>query len=289
MKSMTGYGYASSVNDAFQIEVEIKGYNNRYLDITKNISHALSSYEATLEKEIKNKIGRGRVEVYIRLKELQSSANINVDLSILEKYKEAFASIQEVIGKDTAPLFRDYITLDGVINKINDNDASVYEEALFSVFFIALSQFIESKVREGKETQKDLLSLGSSFSASLDVINSNALRLEEHIKTNILDKYNELLDNKNIDENRFMTEVALLLSKYSINEEQQRLTAHLKEYNRLINSDDAVGKRLDFLCQEMNREINTIASKSQLVDINLEVVKMKDDLENIREQIRNIE
>lgn len=290
MKSMTGYGYASELNDAYQIEVEIKGYNNRYLDIVKNISHSLSSYEQVLEKEIKDRVPRGRVEVYIRLKELESSAEINVDFGILEKYKEAYSAIADKLDNSVVPTFRDFISSEGVIKSVNNNDTSMYEESLLGTFGIALNQFVESKKREGKETQKDLISLGSSFNESLNVINSNAERLESHIKSNIMDKYNELLDNKNLDENRFMTEVALLLSKYSINEEQQRLAAHIKEYNRLVNNDnEAVGKRLDFLCQEMNREINTIASKSQLVDINLEVVKMKDNLENIREQIRNIE
>ena len=131
--------------------------------------------------------------------------------------------------------------------------------------------------------------LCAKFKASLEIILSKKDEMEEYFKKILLEKYEELLGEKGKDDSRFLSEVAALLVKYSINEECSRLKVHLSEYDKLLESDESVGKKLDFLCQEMNREINTTASKSQMVEINLEVVKMKDALEDIREQARNIE
>ena len=118
---------------------------------------------------------------------------------------------------------------------------------------------------------------------------ANVAGLEKMIRDNLTERLNEMLGDKNYDENRILTEVAVMLNRYTINEEVVRLGAHIAEFNKLLKSSEPVGKRLDFLCQEMNREINTIGSKSQIVEVNFEVVNMKDALENIREQIRNIE
>jgi uncharacterized protein (TIGR00255 family) len=153
----------------------------------------------------------------------------------------------------------------------------------------ALIDFRSSKEREGEATRQDLLRLGARLAEGLDAVEANAGTLETKLKENLLNRFDELLGNKGYDENRFLQEVAMLLSKYSVNEEIVRLRTHIEAFTELLASTDPVGKRLDFLCQEMNREINTIGSKSILVEINQQVVSMKDNLENIREQVRNIE
>ena len=152
-----------------------------------------------------------------------------------------------------------------------------------------MKQFEESKIREGLVTKKDLSSMIDGIEKSLENVKANADGLEEMIKTNLIQRINEMLSDKEYDESRVLTEVAVMLMRYTINEETVRLGAHIAEFRRLLESSEAVGKRMDFLCQEMNREINTIGSKSQMVNINFEVVNMKDCLENIREQVRNIE
>ena len=123
----------------------------------------------------------------------------------------------------------------------------------------------------------------------VDQVDSHTLSLEQKLKGNLLDRFDELLGDKGYDEGRFLQEVATLLSKYSVNEEIVRLRTHIASFKDLLESDEPVGKKLDFLSQEMNREINTIGSKSIIVQINQQVVEMKDSLENIREQVRNIE
>ena len=222
MKSMTGYGHASHVEDEYQLEVEIKSYNNRYLDIYVNLNPVLSPFEAYVTGRVKEVASRGKVEVAVRL---------------------------------TA----------------------------------ALADFAASRAREGEETRRDLERLGRSFAQANDSIARLVDSYEDWFRNILLEKYRELDIGARFDETKLMQEVAALLVKYSINEEQNRLRTHVKQYFSLLESDEPVGKKLDFLCQEMNREVNTTASKSQNVEITLHTVQMKDDLENIREQIRNIE
>ena len=152
-----------------------------------------------------------------------------------------------------------------------------------------MQQFDEAKAREGEVTRRDLSDLLESIAKSLEVVKANVGKLEEMIRNNLTDRIHEMLGDQKYDENRILTEVAVMLNRYTINEEVVRLGAHIAEFRKLLQSNEPVGKRMDFLSQEMNREINTIGSKSQIVEVNFEVVNMKDSLENIREQIRNIE
>lgn len=288
MTSMTGYGFSSVREEAFQLEVELKGYNNRYLDIQHNISYALSSFTDYIDRRIGESCSRGRVEVAVRLTRLSSAAEVVIDRNLAESYMKAFAELAEITGTERAVL-ADYIGIDGIITPVEDRNAEKYRAALEKAFSEALEQFISARRREGDATRADLERLGREFEASNDKIGRLVLTLEDYFRKAMLDRYHEFLTDDRIDEGRLLQEIGSLLVKYSINEEQNRLKTHIREYFRLLSLDEPVGKRLDFLCQEMNREVNTTASKSQLVEVTLETVKMKDNLENIREQVRNIE
>lgn len=285
MKSMTGYGHSVYQREDYIIECEMKGYNNRYLDIVHNISPALSPYESYIDDEIKKVVSRGRVELSLKLRIIKSHAELIIDDGLLEDYKAAYSRIAEITG--TSPLLSDYLALDGIltVNMVSGGD---YKEGVEKVLSEALSSFLAMRISDGQGTLSDLQRLGNKFESSLKRIEENADRLENHFSELLTRKYEELTGEK-ADSSAFMTELGALLVKYSINEELSRLGVHIAEYRRLLSLDEPVGKKLDFLCQEMQRECNTIASKSQLADINLLVVSMKDDIENIREQIRNIE
>ena len=287
MKSMTGYGHAFCRTDEYAIECEIKGYNSRHLDIVHNISQSLSAYESLVDEKIKERASRGRVEVMLKLIVVKSDVRFSIDEGLLESYKEAYERIAS-LADTPSPVLSDYASVDGIIVKVNNADSSRYEESVRSVLEEALDAFSSGKDREGEGTRKDLERLGDRFASSLEKIKEHSAELESHYKALLIEKYEELTGNK-ADDSAFMTELGAILVRYSINEEVSRLTVHIAEYRKLIASSDPVGKKLDFLCQEMQRECNTIASKSQLVEINLLVVSMKDDVENIREQIRNIE
>ncbi len=285
---MTGYGHGEYRCPEYLIDVEIKSYNNRFLDISHSINPLLSSYEEYIDKEIKNVCRRGHIDVSVRLKTLKSFLSISVDENLVREYKNAFDIIERITASSSPTSFN-YAQLDGVISSDSTTDASLYSFGLTSALEMALSSLREAKKREGEATKKDLEKLISKFDSSLSVILSRREKMEEYFKSVLLEKYDALLGEKGSDDPRFLSEVAALLVKYSINEECSRLRTHIDRFNALLNTEEAVGKEIDFLCQEMNREINTTSSKSQMVEINLEVVKMKDALEDIREQVRNVE
>lgn len=288
MKSMTGYGHSIYKSSDYILEVEIKSYNNRYLDISHTINPLLSSYETYVDDEIKKTVSRGHLDVSLKLKTLSMPSELVLDENLLTQYKNSIERISTLIGA-ALPDAGFYTTLEGVISNTRTVDQDYYKEGVESATREALAMLDENKKREGEGTKKDLEKLGAKFKASLEIILNKKDEMEEYFKKILLEKYEELLGEKGKDDPRFLSEVAALLVKYSINEECSRLKVHLSEYDKLLESDESVGKKLDFLCQEMNREINTTASKSQMVEINLEVVKMKDALEDIREQARNIE
>jgi uncharacterized protein (TIGR00255 family) len=289
MNSMTGYGFSESVCEKFQLAVELKSYNNRYLDINHNIPYYLSPFEIEIDNRVKAVAKRGHVEVNIRVKNLVSDVRLMVDPTAVKQYSDAFAQIAALSAKALKPQLSDYLSSEGVLSSVNESDSEQYRLLLFSTLEDALSQLAESKQREGNSTKADLKRLGGVLQAGLDVVSSHADELEQLVKTNLRSRFEEMLGDQNYDENRILSEVAVMLVKYSVSEEIKRLAIHLKEYFALLEGTEPVGKRLDFLCQEMNREINAIGSKSQMVALNIQVVKMKDGLENIREQVRNIE
>jgi len=289
MKSMTGYGSAEELNEEFQLSVELKSYNNRYLDINHNIPFFLAPFEIEIDEEIKKVASRGHVEVNIRVKTLSSDMEIVVDKLAVKRYSEAFAQIAALSGKALKPSLSDFLGSEGVLTSVRPGDSEKYRSSLFSTLAAALVQLDQSKVREGAHTKEDLKRMGKIVAEGHAVIAEHATELEELVKTSLRARFDEMLADQNYDENRILSEIAVMLVKYSVNEEIKRLAVHLKEFFNLLEQDEPVGKRLDFLCQEMHREINTIGSKSQMVEMNLQVVRMKDGLENIREQIRNIE
>ena len=289
MNSMTGYGYRSVSRDDYQIEIEIKGYNNRYLEIASYINSSLSSYEGYITSQVKKVARRGKIELSVKLKVFESEAHVHLDEALFRQYLAAFRRAEEIsslhLNVDASAL----LEIEDLFSTSCQKNAEVYKDALDEALEGALHDFSLSRSREGEETKKDLYRLGRSFEEANDRIGRSVLEYEDYFRKLLIEKYEELDLSSRYDETKLLQEIGALLVKYSINEEQNRLKTHIKEYFKLLESCEPVGKKLDFLCQEMNREVNTTASKSQNVSITLETVQMKDDLENIREQIRNIE
>jgi len=292
MKSMTGYGYSETDNGDFILTLEIKAYNNRFLDISFNAPPLLSCFEQDVCNRIKSVVARGHLDVGFRLRTLRQDCEINVDDRTASAYALAAGKVSEICaaqGLAVKVLLSDILDKEGVLTSIRHEEGSTYSNAVAECLDQALDMLEKGRVREGKATRSNLGSLIGGISKSLDIVESRALELEQGIKTGLKAKMDEMLHNAQYDENRILSEVAVMLMRYTINEEISRLRTHIDEFHRLLDQDGPVGKRMDFLCQEMNREINTIGSKSQIVRINLAVVDMKDCLENIREQVRNVE
>ena len=292
MKSMTAYGYAEFQNDSYLMTMELKSYNNRFLEIGYSGPPYLSSYETTITDLIKQHAQRGHVDISVKVKNIKSNVEVNVDREAVESYLKAFREIRDMGMAQALEIqtrMGDIISQDGVLSSIRTDGIEAYQEGLDYCSKIVMQQFDDAKAREGEVTRRDLSGMLESIAKSLEVVRANVGKLDEMIRTNLTDRIHEMLGDQKYDENRILTEVAVMLNRYTINEEVVRLGAHIAEFRKLLASEEAVGKRMDFLSQEMNREINTIGSKSQMVEVNFEVVNMKDSLENIREQIRNIE
>jgi uncharacterized protein (TIGR00255 family) len=178
--------------------------------------------------------------------------------------------------------------MEGVLEMEKDRDTDQLLGRIEPLLRKALARFEAEKIREGEHTQADILGRLAEIEASLGIVSSHRDVMDEKLKETVKTKFEELLGN-NIDENRVLAETAALLIKYTISEELSRLDAHVREFKAELGRNEGSGKKLDFLCQEINREINTIGSKASVVEVSLEVVNMKNALENIREQLRNVE
>lgn len=289
MNSMTGYGYKETVVDGTQVSVEIRSVNSRFMDLNVNIPSYLNSLEARIRSLVTESIARGKIDLSIRVRDLNSTATVTADPKAAKMYYDAISQIADAIGlqKENIPLSL-VVGQEGVLNVSHDYDAEVYWNKINGILGEVLAQFVSDRKREGENLKADLL-------AKLDVLDSCAAffkewqpKMEEKFRTQIEGRFKELLGD-HADENRIMEETAAMLVKYTINEEIIRLVSHLKALRKEFLENPVPGKRIDFICQEANREINTIGSKNQFTEVGAMVIKAKDALENIREQSKNVE
>lgn len=289
MNSMTGYGFKETIVENTQISVEIKSVNNRFLDLNVNIPSFLNPLEAKIRKIVSSKIVRGKIDLTIRVKDMNSTAKVNPDPAAALMYRDAIAKVSETLGYPAASIPLSLIvSQDGVLNITHEYDAEVYWSKIEPVFNEVFEQFVSDREREGENLKVDLLK-------KLDILDNCASffkewqpKMEQKFREQITTRFNELLGDS-ADQNRIMTEVASMMIKYTINEEIIRLHSHLSAMRNEFLQNPIPGKRIDFICQEANREINTIGSKNQFTEVGEMVINAKDALENIREQSKNVE
>lgn len=289
MTSMTGYAYAEKSGQNAAFSVEIKSVNSRFLDISVNLPVFLNPLESYYRSRIAEKAVRGKIDVNIRVKELESDTEVFADTQAAKSYLSAIKEVALSCGYDEKQIpLSLVISQEGVLNVNRNYDFEKYKDMIEPVFREALDKFSGDRKREGENLKKDIIEKLSVLADCAQFFNEWQPKMENRFKEQITAKFNELLSD-HIDENRIMTEVASMLVKYTINEEIVRLQSHLEAMKNEIGTNPAPGKRLDFICQEMNREINTIGSKNQFSEVGAKVVDAKDALENIREQSKNVE
>jgi uncharacterized protein (TIGR00255 family) len=288
MKSMTGYGYAEAAAKTFYMSLEIKSYNNRYLDMYINVPAALSPLEARIREYLGRRILRGKVEVFLKIKSIEEEIAVSVDPSVVNGYLTALKKLAEIAGTNEEIRLSHLLHMEGILKTDQLRGVEDYWKELEPLLEKVFAGFEESRLREGKATEKDILALHADITKNAELTSSYAPEIEKRFSETIRGRMEELLGDK-IDEDRIAAEVAMLLVKYSIHEELVRLASHCEAFLAAAAEEGSIGKKLDFICQEMNREINTIGSKNVMAEVSRCVVAMKDDLENIREQIRNIE
>ena len=286
---MTGYAYKEIADENVNLSVEIKSWNSRFLDLSINMPSFLGRLEQRIREAASSSILRGKVELNIRLREKNAPVTIDVDENAARAYMDAIKKVQNAVGLGSEKIPLNLIVnQEGVLNIQKDVDPERFWAMIEPVFKEALADFTADRDREGANLKKDLLEKLAKIEESEKLFKDWIPQMENLFREGILKRFHEVLGDE-VDEQRVMTETAALLVKYTINEEVVRLQSHIDALKSEMETNPAPGRKIDFICQEMNREINTIGSKNQFIEVGQAVIAAKDALENIREQAKNIE
>ncbi len=291
MNSMTGYGRSRQVLDGREITVEIRSVNHRYLEYNARIPRMYGYLEEKLKTFLQSSVSRGKVEVSVGIQNLTGGDTmVQINQALAKGYLDAMRSQAECLGlKDDLTLstltrFNDVFTLQKL-----EEDQQVIWNGVQQVARQALDQFLEMRCREGERLKLDLLQ-------KLDLLAEHVAAVEEQnpktvaaYRERLLQKMEELLADRSMDQQRILLEAGLYAEKIAVDEETVRLKSHLDQFAQMMEQSGPVGRKLDFLVQEINRETNTIGSKAQDLAVTRRVVEMKSEIEKIREQIQNIE
>ena len=290
MKSMTGFGRASLESNGKNYIIEIKTVNNKYSDITVKSPKRLSFMEDRIRKQIANRITRGKVEVSVSFFDFSNkSKNVVLNKEIAKEYIKQLKEIADENNLSENISVVEIAKLPDILNSIDsDNDEEIAGEAL-QCLNMALDSLIEMRKAEGENIKQDLLVRIERVQNLVDKIAENSKGIVEEYVSKLEKRVKEILKTDVVDENRIAQEAVIYADKTSIEEELTRLNSHIVQFKELVNSDGPVGKKLDFMIQEMNRETNTIGSKAGSGEITKAVIDLKVELEDIREQIQNIE
>ena len=288
---MTGYGRAVEARNGREFTVELRSVNNRYLDCSVRLPRMLSFAEDAVKQAVKQAVSRGKVDVFISVRsEGGEEAQVSLNRPVLEGYLNAMRQMVADYG------VKDDISV-SALSRMNDvfvvEKPQVDEDALLAdlmaVVELALEGYNTMRCTEGQALDKDLRSRGQTILDLVAQVEAGNGQTVIDYRTRLENKLREVLENTNIDESRILTEAAIFADKVAVDEETVRLRSHLQQMNAMLTGGGAVGRKLDFLLQEMNRETNTIGSKCTDVRLARIVVDIKAELEKIREQTQNIE
>ena len=291
VKSMTGYGRAVATVNGREFTVELRSVNNRYLDCTVKLPRSLTFAEEAVKQAVKGTISRGKVDVFITVRsESVSDVKITLNAAMVEGYLTAMKQMVSEYG------VQDDISV-SVISRMPEvftvEKPEVDEEQLLAdlmgVVKQALSAYDAMRAAEGKALENDLRNRGNTILELVSQVEAGNGQTVMDYRTRLYNKLQEVLANTSIDESRILTEAAIFADKVAVDEETVRLRSHLEQMNNMLTTGGAIGRKLDFLLQEMNRESNTIGSKCSDVKLARIVVDIKAELEKIREQTQNIE
>ena len=291
VKSMTGYGRAVETVNGREFTVEVRSVNNRYLDCSVKLPRSLTFAEETVKQAVKATISRGKVDVFITVHS-EGAADVKVTLNapMVEGYLAAMKQMVSEYG------VQDDISV-SLLSRMSDvftvEKPEVDEEQLLAdlmgVVKQALANYDAMRAAEGKALENDLRSRGNTILELVSRVEAGNGQTVTDYRTRLYNKLQEVLANTSIDESRILTEAAIFADKVAVDEETVRLRSHLEQMNNMLTTGGAIGRKLDFLLQEMNRESNTIGSKCSDVKLARIVVDIKAELEKIREQTQNIE
>ena len=291
IKSMTGFGRSESITQERKIVIEMKSVNHRYCDLNIKMPKKFNFFEAAIRNHLKKYIGRGKVDIFITYEDYTESnvcVKYNAELAkeyvrYLQQMSEDFA-LKSDLSAVSLSRFPEVLTLE---------EQSIDTDELWKELVVCLdeaaTQFVKSRTKEGETLKQDLIAKLDGMIDMVDYIESVSPSLIESYRKRLEDKVKELLDGTAIDESRIATEVTIYADKICVDEETVRLRSHIENTKAILLEGGNVGRKLDFIAQEMNREANTILSKADSLDVSNKAIDLKTEIEKVREQIQNIE
>ena len=291
LKSMTGFGRAQKEIDGYVITVELKSVNHRYFEFSSRVPRQYGFLDEKLKSYINGKVSRGKIECYVTIEALNTdTADVVVNHTLATAYVNALKEIAETyelkddFGASTISSFPEVL----VVRKSDEDEEKLWGYVQ-EVCSDAIDKFVAMREVEGSKMKDDIYSRGQFILDCVSYIEERSPQTVKEYNDKLVERVHELLGDVSLDESRILQEVAIYADKVAVAEETVRLRSHIEQLNAFISSDEPVGRKMDFLVQEINRETNTIGSKANDVDIARKVVDIKAEVEKIREQIQNIE
>lgn len=288
---MTGFGRCLESVDGKTIIVEIKSVNHRYYEFTSRVPRSCGYLDEKLKSFIQGKVSRGKIDVGVSIQsDGVSDEKIKVNSEVAKGYITALRSANEELGLEDDLTLSRIMRLPDIfdVKKIEEDEETVWNEVK-SVAEKALEGFVAMREAEGEKMREDILSRLDYITGLVEKIEKKSPETTEKYRKKLFDKISEVLKDTNVDEQRILTEAAIFSEKTAVDEETVRLRSHINQCREMLSMNEAVGRKLDFLIQEFNREANTIGSKCQDIEITKVVVDLKSEIEKIREQVQNIE
>lgn len=291
VKSMTGFGRAIKELDGYIISVEIKSVNHRYFEFYSRCPRQYGFIDDKIKSFVNSKVSRGKIECYVNIEALNTeAADVVVNNTLASAYVKALKSIaenydlKEDFGASTISRFQDVL----VIKKADEDEDKIWE-MVKSVADEAIDKFVEMRAIEGEKMYDDIYSRSKFILDTVDFIEKRSPQTIKEYNDKLVERVHTLIGDVSLDDARIIQEVAIYADKVAVDEETVRLRSHIEQLREFLSSDEPVGRKMDFLVQEINRETNTIGSKCNDLEISQKVVDMKAEIEKIREQIQNIE
>ena len=291
IKSMTGFGRCEVLKDSRKFTVELKSVNHRYLDVNIRMPKKLNFFETSIRTLLKSYADRGKVDIFITYEDLsQSQVSVKYNAALAAEYLKYLNQMAEEFSLDndvrvsTLSRYPEVFTMEEC-SEDEDELWNGLKEALEGAF----SQFVDMRTKEGERLKEDILLKLDLLSEQIRFIEERSPQIIAEYRTKLEEKMRELLEDTQIDDNRIAAEVILFADKICTDEEVVRLKSHIQHMKETLEESNGIGRKLDFIAQEMNREANTILSKANDLDISNRAISLKTEIEKIREQIQNIE
>ncbi len=288
---MTGYGRAQKILSGRDILVEIRSVNHRYFEYSSRIPRVYNYIDEKLKTLLKSSVSRGKIEVSVTVNSIEGKDSvIHINKSVAEGYVTALRSVSQELQLNDDLQLSNLIKLPDIFNvqKAADDEEQIWND-ISEVAGDALASFLKMRKEEGAKLRDDVLQKAALIEKMVGEVEKISPETVENYRAKLTARLEEVLANKDFDEQRIITEAAIFAEKIAVDEETVRLRSHISQLRLMLDTDEAIGRKLDFIVQEMNREVNTIGSKAQNLNITKIVVDMKAEIEKIREQIQNIE